>query len=197
MWLDRVQEKTNETLSITWKAFLLEQGNQPQSNSPDVWEDPDITSRDLPPHEAARSVKHHFGPEAFERYHRKLFQAHHEEDRDITSSATLEQLGNELDLDGSLIHSNLENETFRTEIGKEHQHGVDEYDIFGVPTIVFEGTQPVFLKLDDGEWEGTEDVELFRDIFRTSARRPYVLTMKKPTSAANRPPAPDHPDFTA
>jgi hypothetical protein len=39
------------------------------------------------------------------------------------------------------------------------------------------------VKLAAGDWEGTDDVELFYALCNMVATRPYVLEVKKPTSA--------------
>ncbi len=184
-------EQIDGNLSLTWKAFLLEQVNHPKSRDEDwkIWEDPDVDSRDLPPQEAAYAVREREGKEAFDRYHRSLFRAHHEEDRDITSPSTLVEIAGEQDLDTEALASDLEEHRYRKAVGQEHLEGERELDLFGVPTILFDGTQPIFLKLAEGEWEGTDDLDLFYDIYDTAATRSYLLTVKKPSSAASRAPA--------
>jgi hypothetical protein len=53
-----------------------------------------------------------------------------------------------------------------------------------VPTLLFDGQQPTFVKLAAGPWEGTDkDLDLFQSLTAT-ALRPYVMELKKPASAA-------------
>lgn len=188
-----MEEQATFTLERTWKAFLLEQVNHPKSRRDDwaAWEDPDFDARDLPPHEAARSVLERNGRDAFERYHRALFQAHHEQERDLTDTATLVEVAESLDLPADPLETDLREGRYRSDVGADHREAEEEHGIFGVPTLLFNGTQPVFLKLDGGEWEGSDDVELFESIYRTAATRPHLLTLKKPASASGQPPAPD------
>ncbi len=193
MWLDRVAKEASYDVNRTWKSFLLEQMNHPKSRADDwsAWEDPSFDSRDLPPHEAAHSVRKREGPEAFEPYHRELFRTHHDRDRDITRIETLTSIAENLNLNEQELRDDLENQTFREDVGAEHQEGAEEYGVFGVPTLLFDGTQPLFIKLEGGDWEGSDDLELFESIYDTAATNPHLLTLKKPTSAADRPAAPE------
>ena len=188
-----MNEQAEYSLNMTWKAFLLEQVNHPKSRHDEwnAWSDDSFDSRDLPPHEAAISVRERHGAEAFQRYHRALFDAHHEADRDLTEPATLVAIAEELDLDGQQLQSDLEQHAFREAVGADHLEGEEDLGVFGVPTVLFEDSQPIFLKLGGGDWEGTDDVELFESIHRTAATRPHLLTMKKPSQAADRPGAPE------
>ena len=76
----------------------------------------------------------------------------------------------------------LRTRKYRAAVGADHQES-DEHDIFGVPTILFDGYQPTFIKLDSGAWEGPDDVELFHALYNIAAPRPYVMEIKKPASA--------------
>lgn len=189
-----MNEELEKGLDLTFRAFLLEQVNHPRSREESwkIWEDPEEESRDLPPHEAALSVKHHHGRDAFQRYHRNIFRAWHEEEQDITDPDVLVRLIEELDLDGEPIREDLRAGSFRDAIGEQHEKA-ETMGIFGVPTLLFNDTQPTFLKLDELEGTPREDVELFYDIF-DAARHPEVLTIKKPDRAATLKPAGDRPE---
>jgi predicted DsbA family dithiol-disulfide isomerase len=179
-----VREKLGEDLNITWKAFLLEQANSRRGDEWKAWKDPRFTSRDIPPHEATKSVLATHGQEAFERYHMAVFRAYHQDKRDIANPLELLAIAREVDLDTTVLAEDLRTRKYREEVGADHQEGDDEYDIFGVPTIVFDGQQPTFIKLDAGAWEGPDDMELFQSVVAVAAKRPYMLEIKKPVSAS-------------
>jgi hypothetical protein len=80
-----VREKLGDDLNITWKAFLLEQANSRRGDEWKAWKDMRFTSRDIPPHEAVKSVLATHGQEAFERYHIAVFRAYHLHKRDIAN----------------------------------------------------------------------------------------------------------------
>ena len=179
-----MREKLGDDLNITWKAFLLEQANSRRGDEWKAWKDMRFTSRDIPPHEAVKSVLATHGQEAFERYHIAVFRAYHLNKRDIANPLELLAIAREVDLDTTVLAEDLRTRKYRDEVGADHQEGDDEYDIFGVPTIVFDGQQPTFIKLDAGAWEGPDDMELFHAIVNVAATRPYMLEIKKPASAS-------------
>lgn len=181
-----MQDKLDDNLNITWKAFLLEQVNSRRGEQWKAWQDPRFTSRDIPPHEAAKSVLTHHGEEAFEKYHMALFRAYHVDKRDIANPLELLNIAEELGIDTTEVAEDLRTRKFKEVVGADHEEGDENYDIFGVPTIVFNGEQPTFIKLAEGEWEGTDDdVSLFHDMYNVSAPRSYVMEIKKPASATS------------
>lgn len=181
-----MQDKIDDNLNITWKAFLLEQANSRRGEQWKAWQDPRFTSRDIPPHEAAKSVLTHHGEEAFEKYHMALFRAYHVDKRDIANPLELLNIAEELGIDTTEVAEDLRTRKFKEVVGADHEEGDEKYDIFGVPTVVFNGEQPTFFKLAEGEWEGTdEDVSLFHDLYNVAAPRSYMMEIKKPASAAS------------
>jgi hypothetical protein len=179
-----VKEKLGDDLRITWKAFLLEQVNSRRGDEWKAWKDPRFTSRDIPPHEAVKSVLATYGEDAFKRYHMAVFRAYHQHKRDIANPLELLAIAREVDLDTTVLAEDLRTRKYREEVGADHEEGDEQHDIFGVPTILFDGQQPTFVKLGAGAWEGADDVELFYALCNM-ATRPYVLEIKKPASAAS------------
>jgi predicted DsbA family dithiol-disulfide isomerase len=179
-----VQEKLGDDLRITWKAFLLEQANSRRGEEWKAWKDRRFTSRDIPPHEAAKSVLAEQGEEAFERFHMAAFRAYHQDKRDIANPLELLAIASEVDLDTTVLAEDLRTRKYREAVGVDHEEADEQYDIFGVPTILFDGQQPTFIKLEAGTWEGSDDLELFHALCDVAAVRPYVLEIKKPVSAA-------------
>jgi hypothetical protein len=171
-------------LQITWKAFLLEQVNSRRGLDWKAWKDPRFTSRDIPPHEGVKSVLAEHGPEAFQRFHLALFRAYHVHQRDIANPLEILAVAREVDLNTSVLAEDLRTRKYREAVGADHDAGDEQYDIFGVPTILFNGQQPTFVKLDAGAWEGPDDMELFQALSNLVATRPYVMEVKKPASAS-------------
>jgi hypothetical protein len=182
-----VEDKLDTDLHITWKAFLLEQVNSRRGADWKAWQDPRFTSRDMPPHEAAKSVLAHHGEEAFKQYHMALFRAYHVDKRDLSNPLELMAIAREQGIDTAELAEDLRSRRFKEEIGQDHDEADEKYDIFGVPTVIFNGEQPTFFKLAAGEWEetGEDDVALFNDLCGIAAPRPHVMEIKKPASAAS------------
>lgn len=143
-----------------------------------------FTSRDIPPHEAVKSVLAEQGVEAFNRYHIAVFRAYHQNKRDIANPLELLAIAREVDVATDILAEDLRTRKYRDAVGADHEEGDETHDIFGVPTILFDGAQPTFVKLAAGTWEGADDVELFHALFNIAAPRPYVLEIKKPASAS-------------
>jgi hypothetical protein len=80
-----VEDKLDTDLNITWKAFLLEQVNSRRGADWKAWQDLRFTSRDMPPHEAAKSILAHHGQEAFKQYHMAIFRAYPVDSRYLTN----------------------------------------------------------------------------------------------------------------
>ncbi len=169
---------------MSWKAFLLEQVNSRRGDEWKAWQDRRFTSRDLPPHEAAKSILATHGESAFNRFHMATFRAYHQDKRDIANPLELLAIAREIDLDTTTLAEDLRTRKYREAVGADHEEADEQYDIFGVPTILFDGQQPTFVKLEGGTWEGADDLELFYALCNVAATRPYVLEIKKPVSAS-------------
>jgi protein-disulfide isomerase-like protein with CxxC motif len=178
-----VQKQLGDDLRIAWKAFLLEQANSRRGDEWKAWTDNRFTSRDIPPHEAVKSVLATHGEDAFQRYHIAVFRAYHVDKRDIANPLELLAIAREVGLDTEVLAEDLRTRKYRDAVGADHEEGDTEHNIFGVPTILFDGQEPSFVKLAAGEWEGTDDVELFYALSNMVATRPYVMEVKKPVSA--------------
>ena len=176
--------KLSDTLQVTWKSFLLEQANSRRGDQWKAWQDPRFTSRDIPPHEAAKSILAEHGEQAFERFHIEVFRAYHLNKRDIANPLELLAIAREVDIDTTVLAEDLRTRKYKEAVGADHLEADEQYDIFGVPTILFGGEQPTFIKLAEGAWEGSDDLELFHAIHNLSVR-PYVMEVKKPASATS------------
>jgi protein-disulfide isomerase-like protein with CxxC motif len=163
---------------------LLEQVNSRRGDTWKAWEDTRFTSRDIPPHEAVKSVLAEHGEEAFKRYHMAVFRAYHVDKRDIANPLELLAIAREVDIDTTVLAEDLRTRKYRESVGADHMEGDEQHDIFGVPTILFNGEQPTFIKLAAGEWEGADDLELFHTLVGL-ATRPHVMEVKKPASATS------------
>ena len=68
-------------------------------------------------------------------------------------------------------------------LAQDHEEAENELGIFGVPTLLFEKGKPIFVKLEEGDWEGQDDEGLLDAVIAASADRPYLLELKTPTSS--------------
>lgn len=99
---------------------MLEQANSRRGTEWKAWQDPRFTSRDIPPHEAAKSVLTHHGVDAFKKYHMALFRAYHLDKRDLSNPLELMQIAKEQDIDTTEMAEDLRTRRFKEEIGEDH-----------------------------------------------------------------------------
>ena len=182
-WLVRLREKRSG-LKVGYKAFVLEQANFGPARGEDwkAWEDKTFPSRDMPPHQAAKCAALQ-GEAEFDRYHVALHRARHRDGKDITSELVLRDVAVEAGLDAARWEEDMKSGATVPLIAREHEEA-EAQGVFGVPTLDFGEGKPVFVKLEEGDWESGGDEEgLFDAVRAASAERPYLLELKTPESA--------------
>ncbi len=180
-WLYKVRESSGGKLRLVWKSFLLEQINSTRSPEWKVWEYESFKSRDLPPLEAAKCAALQ-GEAAFDAFHQRCFRAQHREGRPVAEKKVLLDVAREAGLDVKRFKSYLENGSQRLLVARDHEEAVEQWGVFGVPTLIYPTGEAVYLKLAPGEWENREDDGLFDQLMALFATRPYLLEVKKPES---------------
>ncbi len=185
-WLERLKQNGNGELNVTYKSFVLEQVNFASRHEPGwkIWEDKNFPSRDMPSLLAARCAAQQ-GEEAFLKYNQLLFRARHQKGLDITNQLILLDVAREAGLDLEKFGESMRNGAGVKEVAKEHEEAVKKYGMFGVPTLFFGDGVPVFVKLEEGDWEKSsdKDLALLAQLQGVSQKLPYVLEMKQPKSA--------------
>jgi hypothetical protein len=46
------------------------------------------------------------------------------------------------------LEEDLRTRKFKEVVGADHEEADEQYDIFGVPTLLFDGQQPTFVKME-------------------------------------------------
>ena len=128
---------------VTFSAFSLDQTHVAEGE-PDVWDDPSKAPA-LLAMQVGIAVRDTW-PERFADVHRALFAARHDEARDIREEEVLRDVVARHGLDPDEVMAEVRGgaplDTFR----KEHEHGVADHQVFGVPTFVADG-RAVFVRL--------------------------------------------------
>ena len=185
-WLERLKKRSNGDMKVTYKAFVLEQANFESRREPGwkIWEDKNFPSRDMPALQASKCALKQ-GEEEFLRYNQLLFRARHRKNLDITNQLILWDVAREAGLDLERFSEGMRNGAGVKEVARDHEEAVKKYGMFGVPTLIFNGGVPVFVKLEEGRWEKSskQDADLLDILRRNSEGMPYVLEMKQPESA--------------
>ena len=94
---------------------MLEQVNSRRGDEWKAWKDPRFTSRDIPPHEAVKSVWDEHGEEAFERFHMAVFRAYHVNKRDVANPLELLAIAREVDLNTKALAEDLRTRKYVTQ----------------------------------------------------------------------------------
>ena len=93
------------------------------------------------------AVRDHL-PERFLDVHLALFAARHDEGRDIKDVTVLRETLANVDVDADEVFALIEDRRPLKVLAEEHLAGVDNYDVWGVPTFIA-GGRGVFVRLMD------------------------------------------------
>jgi predicted DsbA family dithiol-disulfide isomerase len=178
-WLERIEKDTGDGLSVCWKAFSLEQQNSQEDPEFLMWEHPEHPTEGVLALVAAKAAAHQ-GEGLFLRFHRGLFQAKHDEGKDIADRDFLRELAEKAGLDLVRFEQDLDNKETWQAVGRDHIEAREAHSIFGVPSLVFGESQAVFVKLDSLPDSKREKISLFQVIFDMAKERPYLRELKKP-----------------
>ena len=96
-----------------------------------AWEDARFTSRDIPPHEAVKSVLAAHGPAAFERYHMAVFRAYHVHKRDVANPLELLAIAREVDIDTTVLAEDLRTRKYKKKLGQITKRRVSRTTFWG------------------------------------------------------------------
>lgn len=87
-------------------------------------------------------------PEAFWNVHRALFAARHDEGGELADPAVIEGALRKAGVDPAFVFAEIEKGWPLETLRKEHEAGVGNHEIFGVPTFII-GDDAVFVRLMD------------------------------------------------
>jgi predicted DsbA family dithiol-disulfide isomerase len=178
-WLESIEAKIPGGLSTEWKAFSLDQQNSQESPGFLMWEHPDHPSQGVPALVAGRAAKKQ-GAELFLRFHRAAFSARHDQGKDISHGEVLKEIAGESGLDPVRFDRDMRERQVWQAMGEEHLDAKRKYDVFGVPTLVFEKGHTLFVKLKAIPDTEKERISLFGLIHEMATRKPYLRELKRP-----------------
>jgi len=178
VWLHSVKEALGEKIDIHWKCFSLEQDHSTRGEDFKLWDHPEIESRSLKALQAAKCAQAQGNP-LFDPFHLLLYEAFHKEKRDTTRDDILQEIAQEAHLDVQRFMEDLRSDASRQWVGADHREAEEKYEVFGVPTLVFEEKWPFFLKLGRLPDSQEENVSFLKEIKAVIVGRPYLLEMKR------------------
>ncbi len=177
-WIANVEEAGALDLDIEWKTFSLENINLPEEASPDELWATATERRGLIPAAATKWIQTQ-APEAIGKYVRTMFDARHVEKEKIGKPEVTEKILTSVGLDGAAIVADITGDSKWLEAARADHDEADELKIFGVPTFVFPGANPVFTRLLEVT-EGDRAVEVYKRV-RAAADDPLIHELKRPS----------------
>jgi predicted DsbA family dithiol-disulfide isomerase len=170
-------KETGEELPVTWRYFSLEQNNHSQVSEKIIWENSAIKTRGINAFRAAEAVRRQ-GTDLFKIFHDRLLTAFHKDHSDIADPDVLKDIVEKTGADMDRFQVDFNDSKILDRLAKDHFYAVNELKIFGTPTFVFNGNNPVFLKIDLSDTENS--LELFKEFLHIAEKRKNVLEIKRP-----------------
>ncbi len=180
MWLSTVKETSGTDFVVDWQPFSLSQVNSKEGEDFKYWEQPGVldgTDNTLLAHRAGLAAKRQ-GQEAFESFFMTLLKARHEDKKDLTDPAVIDEAVVVSGIDAGRFGEDLLDPDLLRELGESHTKAVEEHGAFGVPTYVFPNGHAAFIKMFITPAE--EAVEMYHDLMKVAADHKYLGEMKRP-----------------
>ena len=175
-----MREDIGPKLTVNWKYFSLEQVNSQQGPEWKIWEQPeDYPSRGLRAFRAAEAARRQ-GEAAFASFHIALLRAKHEQSQDIADVNTLIKVAKSVDLEMPQFQKELGDRRLLAKLAEDHTFAVKSLGAFGTPTLVFPGSQAIFLKMSPPSPE--ECLSVFAELRLLAEERQYIREIKRPQS---------------
>lgn len=178
VWLRQVVVVERD-LTVEWQPFVLKETNRPSEEGVPFWKQPSVTRTRTALAFVAGQAAARQDSDAYDRFRFALQSAFHDQPCDIREPGVLETMARQAGLDGARFDADLKEPGLLEEVGRSHRHAVEQYAVFGTPTLVFPNGCAVYLKLappptDD---EAARVFELLREINeRHSAIQEIKLT---------------------
>lgn len=184
LWLATVKRALPEPLQVNWRYFSLYQINHPDKEHWRIWEQPVLEdpgarySQSLRCFWAAEAARRQ-GEDAFQRFHVALLAALHEDKKTVVTLDAVSEVARQVGLDMDRFRQDATDRSCLDRLAADHTEGITVYGVFGTPTFVFPGAEPVYLKLRTVPTP-TDALEFWDMFRRTAVDLPFVLEFKRP-----------------
>ena len=170
-WLECVQQQ-GIALDILWHPFAVEIENEHEWSQP--WQTARSELRGFIAAEAARLQ----GESAFLRFHRLLERAVHEEYLELGDVQTILHVAEEAALNMDSFRPALHDPEMAAIAQQSHRRGVEQFKVFGTPTLIFPSENAIHLELDQVP-TADHAIPLFENIKAIGMDYPYVHQIKR------------------
>ena len=181
VWLSKVEESTGETITVDWQPFSLAQVNSDNNDGGiKLWEQAGVRDGSDPTflaHMSGLAAKRQ-GDEAFKSFFMALLRARHEDKKDLTDPAVMEEAAVTAGLDMARFREDQKDLDLLDVIAKSHTTAVEEYGAFGVPTFIFGDGKATFLKMFIPPDE--QAAEIYQTLTKVMREFEHVGEIKRP-----------------
>jgi predicted DsbA family dithiol-disulfide isomerase len=177
-WLRNVEDAGAVGFDIEWKTFSLENINLPEEASADELWSTATERRGLLPAAAAKWVQTN-APDSAKTFQRAMFDARHVDREKIGRPEVTGQILEGASLDGKAIVDEIVGDPKWLEAARADHDEAAQLGIFGVPTFVFPGAAPAFVRLLEVT-EGERAVEIYERLV-AAATDPTIHEIKRPS----------------
>jgi len=179
VWLDRVQDQSDEDIEINWKNFSLQQINAADPGDWRVWNESDLTNtRSLMASLAGEAAKKQ-GTDKFSKFFLELLTQRHGGNRvPLNDNSVFLEVAENCGLDLKKFAEDLKDESLLDTIANDHTEATEVYGAFGTPTFVFESGQTAYLKTFIPPVE--ESKQAFDNFIEMFSDRSYIGEVKRP-----------------
>ena len=164
-------------LPVTWRYFSLEQNNHSKVSEKLIWENDSVNTRGINAFRAAEAVRRQKN-DLFKVFHELLLHTLHRDHRDIAAPDVLKDVAGKAGADVNRFLTDYNDPAILDRLAEDHFHAVNDLKIFGTPTFVFNGNNPVFLKIEGSDTGNS--YELFKEFIHIAENRKNVLEIKRP-----------------
>jgi predicted DsbA family dithiol-disulfide isomerase len=179
-WLRNVEAAGALDLDVDWKMFSLENINLPEDASADELWSTAAERRGLFPAAAAKWVQTQ-APESLAAFQKAMFDGRHVDHEKIGQPEVTAKILSSVGLDGDAVCKQIAEDSKWLEAARADHDEAAELGIFGVPTFVFPGAAPAFVRLLEIT-EGDRAAEIYGRV-KASALDPLIHELKRPTAA--------------
>ena len=176
VWLRQVVVVERD-LTVEWQPFVLKETNRPPGEGLPLWKQPGVMRTRTALAFVAGQAAARQDSEAYDRFRFALQSAFHDQPRDIREPGVLETMAREAGLDVARFDADREQPGLLEEVGRSHQHAVEQYAVFGTPTLVFPNGCAVYLKLAPAPTDG-EAARVFALLRAINERHPAIQEIK-------------------
>lgn len=178
-WLDAVKQ-TGREFTLTWRTFSLKEVNRRADEDSFLTDSPEqsVSILALMLAKAAQAN----GTEVFDRFHEATFEAMQGQHRKLEKLDLL-GLARDAGVDVDRFEKESAQRKWLAAVRTDHREGVERWNVFGTPTLVFEDETAAYLKFTAVPPSPAEAAEVLDALLCLARCHPELVEIKYPPAA--------------